>query len=65
MKLLRLNQNTWINPKMIAAVTIKRTKGDESPCDVFIGNVGWPVDEFTDPKLFKFLSKQLGLPKAK
>lgn len=63
MKLLRLNHNTWVNPKLISMVTVDSSEGG-GRCSVYSQGAGAVLDtEYADVKLLKIIHNLLPKPK--
>ena len=65
MKLLRLNQTSWVNPHLISMVVVSPTEEGVGKCSVYCQGAGAVLDvNYADPKLLKMIQKILPKPES-
>jgi hypothetical protein len=65
MKLLRLNQTSWVNPNLISMVVVSPTEEGVGKCSVYCQGAGALLDiNYADPKLLKMIQKILPKPES-
>jgi len=65
MKLLRLNESSWVNPNLISLVVFSPTEEGVGKCSVYCQGAGAVLDiNYADPKLLKMIQKILPKPES-